>query len=277
MMEETKAVLGGLESPEDKRDYDLGTVQAPIAIPAEFLPDVSTLPVYNQDQQPACGGHAGAKLQNILLGLGKDLSPRFVFALCKKIDGLPPEKGTYGRAIFQVLQKYGVCTNDLFPNDVTLPIAEYADWTKIPQAAFVDGLSRRIGPYAQVTDLSMDGLKQAIYQNKSVLVLKKPWTPASWSTQSNSSGHFFDLDGYSETLRFTNSFGLDWQNHGEGELTEADIPTIIEAWTAYEPTPPVAPPLPPGPIMPDTISPWLAAVRQWLANVKAWLNKGRNQ
>lgn len=233
------AQLGGLKSSDDARDF-LGSGQTPGAIPTVFSPDYSALPIYNQivgpGGQSACGGASGAKLQNTLLGIGNELSWRFVYALCKKLDGLPADAGTYGRTVMQVLQRYGVCSADLFPNDTSLSPADFADWTKIPQAAFVDGLARRIGPYARVTDLSPLGIKGAVFQNKAILVLKSPWTPASWTQVESHTGHFFVLDGYDDTsIRFSNSFGPGWHEHGEGRLEESDLETVLEAWIAYEP------------------------------------------
>jgi|GEM_PF-1634322 len=248
--------LGGLESPQDQRDYDIGKIQAPVVRPDTNLPDYF-LPVYYQNGQPDCGGEAGAKFQNIKRLLNAPLSRRFVYALCKKIDGVPTQEGTFGRAIMQVLQRYGVPLESYFPTDVSLPHAEFADWTKIPQAAYIDALSRRIGAYAQVTDLSPEGLRQAIYQNKAVLVLKSPWTPASWYPFDSNSGHFFVLDGYTPTkYRFANSFGSWWGDNvngggnGYGYLLDSDLPTIKEAWTAVELTVdvPLPTPMPADPV-----------------------------
>ncbi len=223
---------GALESPQDSRDLPLGKVQAPVAVPTEFLPDYSALPIYYQNGVPACGGHAGAWLANgfqfIEDGKVVKLSPRFVYALCKKIDGIPATDGTYMRAIFKVLREYGVCEDKYFPNDITLPVAEYADWTLIPPEAYENAKKYKIKSYAFVDDKSKQGLKQAIYQNKFVLILKKPWIP------TNPSGHFFVANGYKTNIRYANSFGTTWGENGYGWLTDEDIPKVIEAGTAVD-------------------------------------------
>src|SRR4051812_40945797 len=164
MNQEPTIFLGGLESPADPRDF-VGTGIAPIEIPAVYLPDNSSFPVYNQVTPPpgaetACGGASGTKLQSIKSAEKRRLSFRALFAWTTKISGIPPEQGTYGRAIMQALQTYGIPLESLHPNDNTLSIKDFADPTKISPAARIDALSRRIGPFAQITDLSMAGLKQ---------------------------------------------------------------------------------------------------------------------
>lgn len=238
MQEPNLSNFGGLESPKDDRDF-LGSGQASISHPSIYLPDNSKLPVYNQltgtGGQTACGGVSGTKLQNILLGFQGDLSWRFVFALTTKITGLSPEQGTYGRAIMQVLQKYGVCRAELFPNDTSFSLKDFADWTKIPQAAYIDALSRRIGPYAITPLISFDTICQAIYDYRAVLILKSPWTPASWWPYPSNSGHFFIGEGYNKSqIRFANSFGSNWHQEGNGYLEKGDVESIKEVWTVIE-------------------------------------------
>jgi len=234
---ESNRNLGAIESPADERDWIAEDLLGSTGeLPETHYAQLAHLPVYNQRTQPSCGGNAGAKLQNILLDLNSALSSRFVYALCKKIDGYPNSQGTTGRAVMQVLQKYGVCDDSFFPDNVSLPYAEYSDWRLIPQIAYINAMSRRIGPFARVTDLSFRGLKRAIHENTAVFVLKKPWVPASWSTEENETGHFFDLHSYDlSTIHFANSFGRLWMHSGDGRLTEDDVKTIREAWTCIQP------------------------------------------
>ena len=286
--------FGGIKSSKDNRDFEpkhLG-LGVPSSTPISWIQDISTIPVYMQNQQPACGGHAGAIFYNILDNLGNNLSPRFVYALCKKIDGLNGQSGTTGRAIMQVLQKYGVCTNDLFPNDTSLSEIEYADWTKISPEAYVDALNRRIGAYAQVNPYDFQTIKDAIYTNKIVLVLadigREWWTDKngnnSWTAsdifplrppESVVSGHFFVHYGFDKLyLYLRNSWSKLWGNNGNGYYGEDYVPYIIEIWIAQLPTFPVPPSTPIIQneqglqlLVSNTIQ-WLTSVKQWLSNFK---------
>ena len=291
-MDEVKE-FGGYQSPKDERDFkreDLGTAIIP-QHPISWIGDISNIPVYNQQHQPSCSGHAGSSLIGILSNNGIILSPRFVYALCKKIDGIPDQEGTYGRTIMQVLQKYGVCTDALFPNDTSLSWVDYKDYTKIPPRAYTDALNRRIGAYAQLTDLSFEGIKNAIYNHKVVLILarigKEWWTSQSgvnsWKPEDILplrppaqivSGHFFVDYGYDQFyMDLRNSWGEDWANKGDGIYKDNYSPYIIEAWVADLPTPPPAPTITVNPT-PQQIKTWTDNLLEWLSNISQWI-KGR--
>lgn len=224
--------LGALDSPTDSRDFNTGTIQAPISFPSTWLPDYSALDVWYQNGQPSCGGHAGAKAVHIFefkeTGENVKLSPRFVYALCKKLDGLPVESGTYARAIMKVLQTYGVTEDRYFPNQVGLDHDTYADFSRITPQAYDNAHPRAIGAYAQVP-ITLDALKENIYRNGWVLILKKPWQVGI------ASGHFIVADGYdTDKIRFINSFGSWWGDQGHAWLTSQDMDSVIEAWTAVD-------------------------------------------
>jgi len=286
--------FGAIPSPKDDRDFKpehLG-LGVPVSIPDTWMQDISEVPVYNQSSQPACGGHSGATLYGILSNSSETLSPRFVYALCKKIDGFPGVPGTTGRAIMQVLQKYGVCKDSLFPNDTTLSEQDYADWTKIPPEAYVDALNRRIGAYARVTltgsSADFQTIKNAIYQNKAVLIMAKIgnewWTDAqgnnTWDPNSlfplrtptsTVSGHFVDNYAYSpQFIYFRNSWSSNWGANGNGYYGINYVPQIQEVWIAQLQTPPPVPPAP-NPITPQSQQNWYAAILEWLANVVQWI------
>lgn len=227
-------ILGGLESPADTRDINLGKIQPPVAYPAVDLLDYSGVPVYYQNGEPDCGGEMGAAGVGVFEFLenasGKKLSRRFVYALCKKYDGFPPDAGTDLRSIMKVLQKHGVPEEQYFPTDISLPVAEFADWTKIPQSAYDDALPRQIKAYGFLDDVSWENLRQARYQNKILFVLKAPWVPNKYP-----GGHFILLNGHDENrMRYRNSFGATWGTNGDGWLTEEDAKTIKQAATAID-------------------------------------------
>ena len=238
--------FGGLESPSDHRDFKPEELLGKSgATPESFSCDIAEVPVYMQAKQPACGGHAGTVLFQALAQNGEILSPRFVYALCKKIDGLPDQQGTTARAILQVLQRYGICNDALFPNDTSLSYEQYADYTLIPNAAYVDALQRRIGAYARLENPTYQTIKDSIYQNNVVLILgqigNEWWTP-SWAAKDILplkppaqvvSGHFWVNYGFdTSTTILRNSWSNHWANTGNGEYAIDYQPFIKEAWIA---------------------------------------------
>lgn len=223
--------LGALKSPKDNRDIKLGTVQAPITLPEYYLPDYSVLEIYNQNGQPACGGHAGARAKAHLDYLeSKEIryySPRFIYALCKHLDGIVGG-GTYTRMVGQVLTSYGVCDNNLFPNIVSLSSEEYRNYDLITQEALDNAQPRIIKSYAFVgTDT--ESLKQAIYQNGGVLLLIYPFF------KGGTDGHFVWADGFNgNKIRYANSFGANWGTRGYGWYEEGGFQEVLEAMTIID-------------------------------------------
>ncbi len=286
--------FGAIESPKDERDFkpeDLGTA-VPEVYPDSWIGDISMVPVYMQGKLPNCGGEAGIALYGILANDAEQLSGRFDYDLDKTLDGVPEVQGTTGRAVMKEGQKYGYCLNSLFPDDTSLDYADFSNASFIPKSAYVNGLGRRLGSYAQLTDLSFQGIKNAIYDHKAVLLMvqlgREWWTNAEGQNSWNAadilpvrppaqvvSGHFVVAYGYNKTsIFFRNSWSEKWGSNGNGLFDENYIPFIKEAWVADLPTPPVLPPAP-NPVTPATAQSWIDLVLEWLANVSSWL-KGRN-
>lgn len=122
-----------------------------------------------------CTAHAAAHYIGAfekLEGNYPKLSPRYLYALCKKDDGVPEEnQGTYLRQVLKKMSNSGMCEDKFFPNSVSLPYKEYKDYTKITYSAYYDAQPRIIKAYGFVSDLSFEGLKRAIYQNNGLLLL----------------------------------------------------------------------------------------------------------
>jgi hypothetical protein len=166
--------LGALEST-DPRNIPLGAVQAPAPFPATSRLDVSAVPVYYQNGQPACGGHAGAWFKSYLDVLNLQLaiarSPRFIYDICKRDDGVPNDDGTTLNAIFKSLRDQGAPQLALYPNDIHLAKPVYRDASLIPSAVFQDASQNKTGPWAFLSDLSFDGVRRAAWQNQAVILL----------------------------------------------------------------------------------------------------------
>lgn len=165
--------LGAIPTKIDSRNIMLGSVQAPIDIPKEYKTDISGLKKFYQNGQPACGSHSGAffkQVQQKLEGKHDQLSPRFLWAEIKKIDGYDPSEGTDMKSIFKTLQSTGVCLESLLPNTIELSLTNYT-YPKITYEMLEDAQNRIGGAYAYKFNPSFEDLKQGIYQNKVILIL----------------------------------------------------------------------------------------------------------
>src|SRR4051812_47844303 len=104
--------------------------QPPVSYPPVYIAPHEGLPILMQSKQPACVGHgvAWAIMQKELVrdGSFKLLSPRFLYALCKKYDGIPGEGTSIATALW-VAENIGVCEDQYFPNDVSLSPSTYID------------------------------------------------------------------------------------------------------------------------------------------------------
>lgn len=248
---------GYIPSPKDKRDFKLSAIQPDVVnIPAVFRPDYSFLPTYHQHKQPSCIGHAVAWMINFYEWDERQskelLSPRFIYALAKRDDGIPYEDGTYYRIGLKEVKNHGVCDESFFPNNTDLDRATYNDYKLIDVNAFADAEGRMIKAYAEVDNLSFDGLKQAIYQNKVVLLAlqvdenmyQDRFGNVTWEENkilplrlpaSVDSGHAVVGIGYDEDhIYFKNSWGTTWGQKGDGYFKSNYVPYIQEAWTAVD-------------------------------------------
>jgi uncharacterized protein YgiM (DUF1202 family) len=136
-------VHGLVASPKDERDYLLSSYIPTVQRIPEVYPRLFDLDILNQWMEPSCVGFtmAGIKQFNEL----KEKTYRifdgsWIYKECKKIDGMPNAAGTYFRVGLKVLKDLGaktVSTNE-------------------------DPSTYRIESYAQVDDLSFEGLKKAI-------------------------------------------------------------------------------------------------------------------
>ena len=210
--------LGAILNEKDNRDIQLAKVQPPVALPYSHITDISWIPVLNQGGLGSCVGHAHALIhifhelkEN---GVVWDLSPRYLYALSKKIDGYLGE-GTMPRITAGIEVNKGCADTKLCPNDTSLTHSEYID------VAETDELTKnarpfRIKNYAFPTN-SKEGLKQAIVQNGlvpmtiSVGNFENPILPGTYGL------HRVLLFGYQgDRFFYRNSWGKNWGDGGNG-------------------------------------------------------------
>lgn len=102
---------GVLKDPEDKQDYNAEKlIVRTYATPSSYYVDPKPI-VYNQGQNPSCGGWSGAgvKSDEEYRQWGKRIkfNGQALYEECKKVDGIPNQPGTYPRVVCQVLQQQG--------------------------------------------------------------------------------------------------------------------------------------------------------------------------
>lgn len=210
--------LGALINPVDERDINLAQLQAPVTIPSNYTTDISNLPVFNQRMLGACVGHSHALIEIYIEfkenGKLKNLSPRYLYALAKQVDG-NPEEGTFPRFVADIQNKIGCATEDLVLNDTMLSHSDYIQVAN-SDAVKIDAYPYRTKGYVAVNP-DIDSLKQAIYQNGLVAItitvgnLSNPILPGQIGQ------HRITLYGYEgDRFFYRNSWGTEWGTNGNG-------------------------------------------------------------
>jgi hypothetical protein len=208
--------LRALERKPDPRDYLLGAIQAPISIPASFLPDNAWLVPNFQGKTYFCGEHAGTHLKAVLdcaisNGATKGRkTPRYGAIKLKDpkspvCDGYGIDAGTDMRSIFKWLQTFGADDYEPLENDVTLPHAQYCDPSAVTPDMDATAAQSKIASYA-FGSTDYESLCQYVFQNKAVLLLIRCddgffGTPNPTFT-TRKYGHFIVGDGYDEAAGF---------------------------------------------------------------------------
>ncbi len=146
--------LGALKSPVDHRTIAAVAIQAPAALPDDYM--ASTSPV---DYQfiPDCVGEAIKEVkEGFLLDRGNfvALSAEDLYDQCKAQDGIPDQQGTYPLVGAKVACGSGIASQSVYESGDPYAIA--ADRAKYKLGGFVSVFS------------DYDHVCQAIYQNKRI-------------------------------------------------------------------------------------------------------------
>jgi len=161
-----KYTFGAIKNTPDIRDVPLTAVQTPVSVPNLYVTDISMIPVLNQGGLGSCVGHAHAVIHTYFEYLEtknlKSFSPRYLYALSKKLDGYPSQ-GTYPRLTNSIMLKNGCALIDTVPNDITLTHETYID---VKETANVTKQAElyKVKGYVFIPN-NIESIKQAIFQN----------------------------------------------------------------------------------------------------------------
>lgn len=216
---------GFIESPVDYRDVAASSLVDEKPIPAVHAPEFP-LRVKDQGPGPFCVGEAGSTIMEYLTrkaGGDIEFDGEWLYRKCKEIDGLPGVAGTYYRSVLKVLQKQGA---------------------KPVGGTEADAAKYKIGGYAQVIDLSPEGIRRAIYKFGAVLMGFRMYAGGSWqnayikvTSDRVVATHATVGKGYdTRYLTGQNSFGINWGDKGDFYVPDGYMP--YEAWVATDAIPP---------------------------------------
>lgn len=243
MTNEISFGLGAYKDKKDRRDFRVCTVQTPVSLPGSFRIEEKFAP-NNQFSRGSCTSQAQSHHKE--RQEDTELSARFIMALTKKWEG-NTDYGAYTRNCFRIVQKYGACKQELYPEpDAVMPWLEYVDHTRIPQECFSDAVNHTAKTYWRVEN-NVDAIKQALYQNKNSVVISMAWyrefnrpysTGILPSPVNYVGGHAVDVVGYDDkdqVLIIKNSWGDTWGDRGYFKLPYLMVSSVVwDCWISLD-------------------------------------------
>jgi len=146
---------GFVASPIDYRDIPLSAVSIGINPTPDSYKIPYKLTVKDQGTKPICVACVGATIKEYLerkKGNVIEFDEDWLYAECKKIDGIPNTKGTYFRTVLAVMKNVGCMPKGGDPTDLET-IAKH-----------------RIAGYAQITPITFENIRRAIYEYGAILM-----------------------------------------------------------------------------------------------------------
>ena len=230
-----KYPMGAVKNYKDLRRINIKEVQKAVPYPAKYITDISFIPVMDQKQLGACVGHAHAVVHIYQeykeTGKIRKMSPRYLYALAKKLDGMAGE-GTYPVVVAKISTKSGCATEETVPNNTALSHADYINITET-DAIKEDAYPFRAGGYVDVTG-GVEGLKQAIFQNGVVPITISVGNFNNPIKKGSLGLHRVAAYGYDgNKIYFRNSWTAQWGDNGNGyfnykDQQVSDVEAIID-------------------------------------------------
>ena len=236
--------LGCIKDKFDDRDYLMRAYLPVIKLPKkiDYTPKLS--PVRDQGDEGTCVSFAcaaGMKEYQELLDYEKlvELSPRFVYSECKKIDGMPREEGTTIRAAMQVLEGKGVCQEKFWPY-------QPHQKDKPKKGAEVNAKKFCVKTYARILNLNELRLSLAskgpcvigVEVFEGMMKTKTGIVPMPKKNEAALGGHAICPVGYDDkkkVIKFKNSWSDKWGQKGYGFLPYDYIERyMMDAWSSID-------------------------------------------
>lgn len=237
------AKFGCLRDKMDERDYLMRAYLPILKLPAKVDHTREMSPVRDQGDEGTCVGFAstvGMKEYQENKDYNKivNLSPRFLYNECKKIDGIPGD-GTTIRTAMKVLKKWGVCQEKYWPY-------KPHQLDKPRSGAKDDARKFTVFTYARV--LNLDELRMNLAQKgpgvigvqvfKGMMDAKKGLVPMPKKGESSIGGHAICPVGYDDQkalMKFKNSWSESWGDKGYGYLPYEYIKKyMMDAWSSVD-------------------------------------------
>lgn len=262
---------GYIQSPDDRRDWPLSALKfatAPFVNVLSASLTRNTLETFIQrvdDQlsKPWCvafGVCDAIEFQMVMMGLEVPeggFSKAYLYAMCKKYDGIADQDGTFIRIALEIALKYGLCSDSLCPTTTyltseTLPV--------ITNDMLVAASAYKIKAYARLQKstgyVDNEQIKDAL-ANSQMVVIGSYVEQDNWLNGDDLidapagnylGGHCTYLFGYDDTYvagNYTgaefgaNSWGESWGRRGKYTMmynytTNINLdgyPAVMEAWS----------------------------------------------
>jgi len=236
--------LGCIKDKFSGKDYLMRAYLPIMKLPKKVDYTAKLSPVRDQGDEGTCVSFAcasGMKEYQEILDYAKlvELSPRFIYSECKKIDGMPESEGTTLRAAMQVLNKNGVCQEKFWPYK--------PHQTNKAKKGFSSNAKKfRIKTYARILNLNELRLSLAnkgpcvigIQVFEGMMKTKTGIVPMPKKKEYALGGHAICPVGYDDKkkqVKFKNSWSEKWGKKGYGFLPYAYIEKyMMDAWSSVD-------------------------------------------
>jgi len=239
-----KLKFGCIKDKFDGRDFLMRAYLPAVKIPDRLDYTEKMSPVRDQGDEGTCVAFAsvvGMKEYQEKLDYNRsvELSSRFLYQECKKIDGMPDTEGTSVRIAVKVLKKAGVCRENLCPY---VPHQK----PKITGRAVGDAKRFRVISYARI--LNLDDMRLSLAAKgpcvvgvvvfEGMMTAKTGLVPMPKKGERSLGGHAICPVGYDDRkklIKFKNSWSEKWGLAGYGFLHYAYIEKyLMDAWSTVD-------------------------------------------